>query len=220
MGLDFQMVWWPDGFCQALADRGFHVARFDNRGTGLSTHFQSPQRENPFRVLLRGSRRPPYTGADMVADGISVMDALGWQSAHVFGMSMGSALAVTTAVLHPQRVRSVTAGMGGPLRPSETWRYLKFGLFFRAARIKHPATDEGAIQTLIDLVRLLGSPHHPFDEEWARGAAEISHARAPRDPGTTQRHTAALRSTGLLQQHLWAPIIDEVVAQASGRGKD
>ncbi|MFC7763054.1 alpha/beta fold hydrolase [Catellatospora bangladeshensis] len=58
MGLDYQMVWWPDGFCQALADRGFHVARFDNRDAGLSTHFTSPAKENPFRVLLRGSRRP------------------------------------------------------------------------------------------------------------------------------------------------------------------
>jgi hypothetical protein len=30
-GLDFQMVtMWPDGFCHALADRGFQVARFDN----------------------------------------------------------------------------------------------------------------------------------------------------------------------------------------------
>src|SRR5215472_8649530 len=28
MGLDFQMVWWPDAFCAALAERGFAVARF------------------------------------------------------------------------------------------------------------------------------------------------------------------------------------------------
>ena len=198
MGLDYQMVWWPDGFCQALADRGFHVARFDNRDAGLSTHFTSPAKENPFRVLLRGSRRPAYGTADMVGDGVAVMDALGWESAHVFGASMGSALALSTAVLHPGRVRSVTAAMGGPLRGAAALRYLNFGFFLRAARIKHPATDEGAIRTLVDLARLLATPHHPFDEGWAREVAEISHARSPRDPGTTQRQTYALRAAGAL----------------------
>ena len=33
MGLDFQMIWWPDAFCQQLANAGFQVARFDNRDT-------------------------------------------------------------------------------------------------------------------------------------------------------------------------------------------
>jgi pimeloyl-ACP methyl ester carboxylesterase len=111
---------------------------------------------------------------------------------------MGSALALATAVLHPDRVRSVTAAMGGPMRTVDTLRYLKFGMFVRAARIKHPDTDEGAVRTLVDLTRLLASPQHPFDEAWARSAAEISHARAPRNPGSTQRQTHALRATGAL----------------------
>jgi pimeloyl-ACP methyl ester carboxylesterase len=37
MGLDSPMRWWPDGFCFELADRGFTVARFDNRDTGRSS---------------------------------------------------------------------------------------------------------------------------------------------------------------------------------------
>ena len=32
------MLYWPDEFCAALVDRGFAVARFDNRDAGLSTH--------------------------------------------------------------------------------------------------------------------------------------------------------------------------------------
>src|SRR5690348_10792611 len=88
MGLDFQMVLWPDEFCRMLAARGFHVARFDNRDTGLSTHFTSPAAENPFRTLFRGSTAPAYTGLDMVADGLAVLDALGWASAHVCGASL------------------------------------------------------------------------------------------------------------------------------------
>ncbi|MDP9794576.1 pimeloyl-ACP methyl ester carboxylesterase [Catenuloplanes nepalensis] len=192
MGLDFQMVLWPDGFCRMLARRGFHVARFDNRDTGLSTHFASPAAENPFRMLFRGSAAPAYTGLDMVSDGVAVMDALGWRSAHVCGTSLGGGLALATAVLHPDRVRGVTSIMAGPLgRRRDLVRYVNFGVFPRIARIRHPATDAGAIDTLVDLIRLISSPRAPFDERWARSVATLSHSRSPRDPGTTQRQTAA-----------------------------
>src|SRR5688572_10650877 len=38
MGLGMQLVAWPDALCDALAAKGFHVVRFDNRDIGLSTH--------------------------------------------------------------------------------------------------------------------------------------------------------------------------------------
>ena len=38
MGLGTQMVAWHEDFCRQLADRGFHVVRFDNRDIGRSTH--------------------------------------------------------------------------------------------------------------------------------------------------------------------------------------
>lgn len=202
MGLDFQMVYWPDGFCRALAARGFHVARFDNRDAGLSTHLSSPQRENPFRVLFTGSRKPAYTAADMVDDGLAVMDALGWDSAHLCGVSLGSGLALATAVLQPWRVRTVTTVAGGPAGKLNLLRYVKFGVFARFARIRHPDTEEGAVQTLVDMIQLLSSPHHPFEQEWARSVAEISHARSPRDPSTTQRQTAAGLNLGATARRL------------------
>jgi pimeloyl-ACP methyl ester carboxylesterase len=207
MGLDFQMVYWPDGFCQALAERGFHVARFDHRDAGLSTHFSSPKNKNPFKVLFRSGAGPVYTAADMVADGLAVMDALGWDSAHVCGASMGSGLALATAAWHPQRVRTVTTAMGAPMGKTNILRYVKFGVFPRFARIKHPDTDEGAINTLVGMSRLLSSPNHPFDEQWARAAAGIAHARSPRDPSTTQRQTAAGLNLGNLARRL-----DEITA--------
>ena len=39
MGLATQMIAWHHEFCQQLADRGFHVVRFDNRDIGRSTEF-------------------------------------------------------------------------------------------------------------------------------------------------------------------------------------
>src|SRR5579872_5886397 len=37
MGLGWQMVMWPQEFCEALARAGFYVIRYDNRDVGLST---------------------------------------------------------------------------------------------------------------------------------------------------------------------------------------
>jgi Lysophospholipase len=42
MGLGAQLIHWPDEFCQAMADRGFHVIRYDNRDVGLSTRTDGP----------------------------------------------------------------------------------------------------------------------------------------------------------------------------------
>jgi pimeloyl-ACP methyl ester carboxylesterase len=206
MGLDFQMVWWPDGFCRALAERGFHVARFDNRDTGLSTHFSSPRRENPFKVLFTGSAKPLYTTYDMVDDAVAVMAALGWDSAHLLGGSLGSALALATAILHPERARTVTGIMTAPLGRIDTLRYLKFGIFLRIARhlarLRLPHTDEGAVQTLVEIARLMSSPNHPFDETSARHMAQISHTRSPRNHGTTQRQLAAVRAANRLARRV------------------
>jgi pimeloyl-ACP methyl ester carboxylesterase len=195
MGLDFQMVWWPDAFCEQLAARGFGVVRFDNRDTGLSTHFSSPTRQNPWRALM-GRTKPAYTSLDMLDDALAVMDAVGWRSAHVMGGSMGAGLAQAMALVHPERVRSLISCMGLPVdsTPLRTLTYIKFGIFRRLMRIKPAATRDGQIDALVEIFRAIASPGFPFPEEWARAAATISHDRSRRDPTSTQRQLAAGRA--------------------------
>jgi pimeloyl-ACP methyl ester carboxylesterase len=195
MGLDFQMVWWPDAFCERLVACGFGVVRFDNRDTGLSTHFSSTARHNPWRALW-GRTKPAYTALDMVDDALAVMDAVGWASANVMGGSMGAALAQAMALVHPERVRSLISCMGLPLDagPLRTMSYIRFGLFPRLMRIKPGTTRERQIDSLVAIYRAIASPGCPFPEEWARQAATISHDRSPRDPTSTQRQLAAGRA--------------------------
>lgn len=194
-GLDFQMVWWPDGFCEMLADRGFAVVRFDNRDSGLSTKFESARRENPFLALL-GRTKPSYTTLDMLGDAIAVMDAAGWASAHVVGASMGAALAQALALYHPDRVRTLTCASGIPADVSGlgAMRYIKFGLFGRLRKVRPGDSREEQIDALVEMFRTFGSPGYPFPEQWARSVAEISHDRSPRDPTSTQRQLAAGRA--------------------------
>jgi len=195
MGLDFQMIWWPDAFCQRLVACGFSVVRFDNRDTGLSTHFSSPARQSPWRALW-GRTEPAYTSLDMLDDARAVMDAVGWSSANVMGGSMGAALAQAMALVHPERVRSLISCMGLPVDagPLRTMAYIKFGIFPRLTRIKPGGTREAEIEALVSIFRAIASPGFPFPEEWAREAATISHDRSPRDPTSTQRQLAAGRA--------------------------
>lgn len=198
MGLDFQMVWWPDAFCERLVEAGYHVARFDNRDTGLSTHFPEPADGGHWRALLGGTR-PRYTAADMIDDGLAVLDVLGWQAAHVLGVSLGSALAQGMALLHPERVRGLTLCAGAPATagPLSTLRYLRFGVFQEARKLPEAVTAEQHVENLVAIYRSFSSPGYPFPEAWAREVATVSHARSPRDARTTQRQLAAGRATKL-----------------------
>ncbi len=198
-GLDFQMVWWPDGLCEQLAEHGFAVVRFDNRDSGLSTKFGSPAKESAFLALL-GRTKPTYTTLDMLDDAIAVMDAVGWKSAHLFGASMGAALAQAMALRHPERARSLVCAAGVPADVSgaKAMTYIKFAIFARLRKIKPATTREGEIDNLVEMFRAFGSsPGYSFPEEWARSVAAISHDRSPRDPKSTQRQIAAGRAQKL-----------------------
>jgi pimeloyl-ACP methyl ester carboxylesterase len=195
MGLDFQMVWWPEEFIARLVDVGFAVVRFDNRDTGLSTHFDPVERPKPWKALL-GRVPPAYTARNMLDDALAVMDAVGWSSAHVLGGSMGAGIAQALAMENPARVRSLISCMGVPVDagPLRTLRYIRPGVFRILAGIKPGPSDEEQIEALVAIYRAIASPGYPFPEEWARRASRISHERQPRDPSTTQRQLAAGRA--------------------------
>jgi 3-oxoadipate enol-lactonase len=77
-------VWGP--FADRLAET-FRVIKVDVRGHGESTWDGKP-----------------FPIADLAADVTAVLDALGIESAHLLGLSMGGSIAVAVAGLHPQRV--------------------------------------------------------------------------------------------------------------------
>jgi pimeloyl-ACP methyl ester carboxylesterase len=105
MGAGGSMDRWEEPFCARLASAGRHVIRYDHRDTGGSTTYPPG--------------RPGYTGDDLVADPLAILDHLGVERAHVVGLSMGGAIAQRIAVEYPERVRSLTlmstspAGSGG-----------------------------------------------------------------------------------------------------------
>ena len=88
------MDWWTPEFCELIGNGERQVIRYDHRDTGRSS--TSPP----------GS--PDYTGEDLAADPLRLLDALGIERADLIGMSMGGGIAQHIAVHAPERVRTLT----------------------------------------------------------------------------------------------------------------
>jgi pimeloyl-ACP methyl ester carboxylesterase len=191
MGLATQMIGWPDEFCAGLADRGYFVVRFDNRDIGLSTHLDSAGAPDILAVLGGDASSVPYGLADLADDTVGLLDALGVDSVHLIGASMGGMIAQLVALRHPARVRSLTSIMsttGDPSvgGPSEAALAL---LLAPAARDR-----DAAVQRVIDTYRVIGSPGFEFDESALRERAGLSFDRAY-DPAGVARQLAAVLTT-------------------------
>lgn len=116
MGFTAQMIAWDEDFCRAIADRGRHVVRFDNRDCGLSTRLDGVSVDTA-AVLAAGldpsleMPEVPYLLSDMAADAIGLLDHLKVDSAHLIGASMGGMIVQQAVIDHPERVASVTSVM-------------------------------------------------------------------------------------------------------------
>ena len=88
-----EVTWEPELYRRTLEHVGEHLACacFDKRGIGMADRFD----EAP-------------TIEQRNEDVLAVMDALGWESAHIFGQSEGGAMAQLFAADQPERVESVT----------------------------------------------------------------------------------------------------------------
>jgi 3-oxoadipate enol-lactonase len=115
-GMSGTHVSWGQAFKGAL-EEAFDVIAFDNRGIGLSAPV-----DGPFTIL------------EMAGDTAALMEALGLESAHVVGISMGGMIAQELVLAEPARLRSLTLGCtycGGPgsqLMPEENLQKLVAGM--------------------------------------------------------------------------------------------
>jgi pimeloyl-ACP methyl ester carboxylesterase len=191
MGLGVSRFWWPAGLCQEFARRGFAVARYDQRDAGQSTRLPDTGGGNPFTALAR--KRGAYSSEDMTDDAVAVLDALGWEQAHIFGASLGGLIAQRIALRHPGRVLSITSAAAVPSDVSGIGaaRYIRFGLLARLARTKFPAGRDGDIQLSLMLAREVASPAYPFDEDAAREWIEREADSGPRDAKAQSRQVGA-----------------------------
>jgi pimeloyl-ACP methyl ester carboxylesterase len=95
MGLAHNLLSWKKSL-PALTEQ-FKVIIFDNRGTGRSS-----KPESPYSIKL------------MAEEAKAVLDAVGVDQAHVYGISMGGMIAQRLALNNPERVKSLILGCTSP----------------------------------------------------------------------------------------------------------
>jgi pimeloyl-ACP methyl ester carboxylesterase len=178
-GAGAPMLAWPEDFCTELVQRGFHVARFDNRDAGRSSRAGQP-----------------YTLADMAGDGLAVLDAQGWSGAHIVGVSLGGMIGQVMAVHHPERVLSLTSMSSAPDHFMR-WDRSKISTLLRyvAMNWKKPAGPQEAGERLVKLFRLIGSPGYRHDDEWIRQVGSRAYEHRT-DFAAARRQAAAARASG------------------------
>jgi pimeloyl-ACP methyl ester carboxylesterase len=194
-GTGVQMLIWPEEFCDALVGRGFQVARFDNRDSGLSTHLEGLPVPSMFAVMLRPASAP-YRLADLAGDAVAVLDALGWPAAHIVGASLGGMVAQELALRHPARVLTLTSIMS-----TSSARIATIPTKAAMKAIKtldrmpvHDAHEAG--ERAVALKRVLGAGGYPLDEDSIREIGRRSYLRCPDDDQADRRQRAAVMASG------------------------
>ncbi len=177
-GLGSPMVSYEVGLIEQFVARGFQVVRFDNRDTGRSSRMKAQAGEAPYLLV------------DMASDAVAVLDAVGWDRAHVWGQSMGGMIVQQLAISHSERLLSLTSlmsttGNSAVGRPSAE---------AIAALTQIPPTDrEGWLRVLVEAEELWCSPEL-WDPDRVRAKGELMFDYGVDPQGTARQYRAVLAS--------------------------
>jgi pimeloyl-ACP methyl ester carboxylesterase len=191
MGWATQMLGWHEDLCAALADRGFHVIRFDNRDVGRSQRMNGTV-PTVFQLLRRDKRAASYTLDDMARDGVGLLDHLGIEQAHVVGASMGGMIAQTLAARHPDRVLSLVSMMSNT---GARWSGQPSPRLYHVLLKPPPPDRERYMDHAVWVFSRIGSPGFERDEDDLRRLAGMSFDRGL-NPAGAGRQLAAIIGSG------------------------
>lgn len=173
-GLGSQCINYADEWCERFVAEGYHVVRFDNRDTGLSSKLDDTE----------------YGLADMANDAIAVLDAVGARQAHVMGLSMGGMIVQRLAIDHPDRLLSMTSVMS---RTGEE-EYGQSAPDALAVLMAPPAASRDEyIENHVKALRVYGSKPEWLDDEVSRERAAAAYDRCFCPQGVGRQMMAVMR---------------------------
>ncbi|MCV2872928.1 alpha/beta hydrolase [Defluviimonas sp. WL0050] len=190
-GLGSQIVHWAPELITGFVAAGYRVVTFDNRDVGLSDRCPAPGSQGDADAILADVQagrvpKPAYDLQDMARDVTALMDALGIECAHVFGISMGGAIVQILACDHPDRFRSATIVMS-----SARLRGLDLG----ERLLSRPVDRAGYVDGALAGDREWGSPGYPASETYLRAQAERAYDRGAEAEGVNRQLVAILNTS-------------------------
>ena len=198
MGLAAQMTVWPDALLDQYVEAGFRVIRYDNRDIGLSSEINAPLRGKPLvamgRYKLGLKVLAPYTLMDHAQDAVGLMDALGLDSAHIVGVSMGGMIGQLLAARFPDRVRSLTLIMSSTNSPKLPTPHPRVVWALQGGSVRGNDEDS-AVARSMNLWRLIQSPDYPKDMAELEASIRSNYRRSYRPRGI-MRQMRGILATG------------------------
>jgi pimeloyl-ACP methyl ester carboxylesterase len=167
-GLGQQLNEWSPELVEGLIDEGFRVVRFDNRDVGRSSRVPIAPPSSLSVLVQRGFRGEQYTLDDMALDTIGLLDRLGFEAAHLVGMSMGGMIGQLVAARYPARILTLTSIMSntGARRVGRP----RLSTYLRLYAPPKTTREEYADQC-VAMMRHIGCRGFPFDAGRARATA-------------------------------------------------
>jgi len=172
-------VFWPDAFCEKMAEQGLFVVRYDHRDTGSSTHFDEP-----------------YDMDELLHDIMGLLNQFDNAAVHLAGHSMGGYLAQMAMTRYPDRFVSVTSiSAGSTVSPEiseelgmstvadETWGVLMEN--------QPKGVFEADLAGWLNTWRFLNG-QRPFDEEMATAYTRALYQGDPRNAQVAINHVHAM----------------------------
>jgi pimeloyl-ACP methyl ester carboxylesterase len=190
-GIGTQMIGWPDGFCELLAEGGFFVVRFDNRDSGRSTWLPELGVPSVTKAFNKQLSDPPYLFTDMADDCAGLLDALGISAAHVVGASLGGFVAQTLAIEHPDRVLSLASVMSST-GSSQVGQPTPAAM--EALMTRPPDDRDAYVEAIVAVRKVIGSTGFEQDEAWIRETARRAYDRGVNPDGTQRQLVASICS--------------------------
>ena len=190
-GLGSQLIHWPSNFINGFVEVGYRVIIFDNRDIGLSARCPKKEisysRENIISTIDAGEKiTPAYSLDDMALDVVGLMDAIGIEKAHIFGMSLGGAVAQVLLINHQSRLHTVTIVMSSS-KLSDPSRIKKIAL-------QHN-TKEEYVENAVFENKIWGNSSFPVSEDYVRDVASRAFDRGA-ESEAVNRQASAVYSFG------------------------
>ncbi|WP_433567192.1 alpha/beta fold hydrolase [Nocardia sp. CA-151230] len=176
MGLNSQLIHWPQEIVDNLGARGYRVIRPDNRDSGLTEWKGAPS---------------SYFLQAIANDAVELLDHLEIEQAHVVGASMGGMVAQLIAIQKAPRVRSLCSIMSTPHSSIGA----PDGDVIEEMTKPLPSDRDEAIEQIVALYALIGSKTYAESERQRRydiAALAYDRARGRHPQGPIRQMSAAL----------------------------